>query len=311
MSSLAAAPLVGSLCTSGPMVGARDQSGSSRTPSNSDGVHHLPGNGDGGVQTGTALSQPQAESRARSTDRDWASEAELQHLLNPVVVIRPCFGTNAVLAACCSKPQFHAELNHTRTSASSRDLTEVTRAQVVRRIAEGRRVCDVVGLDPEFESSSVHQPRDLREAGVDAPLAGSDDRVPSQVAEFREGALERVTIEIVVDSRADEPLVVWSSCVAPGARFGRGPVDENRIALKSSSTTVNGRPDWKVPIPDSCQPSSKRLPLKGRSTPSSRSAGVCGGSRMARDSARAASGRARSGTTPRPRTCRSTSRTCS
>ena len=41
--------------------------------------------------------------------------------------------------------------------------------------------------------------------------------------------------------RADiDPLVVWSSCVAPGARSGRGSVVPTSTALKSSSVIVNG-----------------------------------------------------------------------
>ena len=37
------------------------------------------------------------------------------------------------------------------------------------------------------------------------------------------------------------------------------------MALKSSSTIENGRPDWKVPTPAICQPSTHRLPVNGRS----------------------------------------------
>ena len=62
-----------------------------------------------------------------------------------------------------------------------------------------------------------------------------------------------------------EPLVVWSPCVAPAAMSGLGADEEKRMPLKSSSTMVKGRPDWNVPIPETCQPSTKRLPLKGSS----------------------------------------------
>ena len=45
----------------------------------------------------------------------------------------------------------------------------------------------------------------------------------------------------------------------PGARLGRGFCEAKRNPLKSSSVTVNGRPDWNVPTPESCQPSVHRL----------------------------------------------------
>ncbi len=51
----------------------------------------------------------------------------------------------------------------------------------------------------------------------------------------------------------------------PGARLGRGFCDAYRNPLKSSSVIVNGRPDWNVPTPESCQPSAQRLPVNGSS----------------------------------------------
>ena len=85
------------------------------------------------------------------------------------------------------------------------------------------------------------QPGHLRDAEIDAPLIGADDGVPPEVAERGPGALERIAVQIVVrGATVTDPSVVWSSCVAPGARLGRGFVVETSTALNSPSVTVNG-----------------------------------------------------------------------
>ena len=113
---------------------------------------------------------------------------------------------SAAARLTASEPELEPELNHSRAAARPRDLAEVGGADVPRRIAERRRVGDVVRLDPELQGLAGRQPGDLRDAEIDAPLIGTDDGVPSEVAELGSGALEGVAVQIVVQARRDRTV---------------------------------------------------------------------------------------------------------
>ena len=105
----------------------------------------------------------------------------------------------------------------------------------------------------------------LRDAEIDAPLIGTDDGIPSEIAELGPGALEGARDS---DSCRDGTSPIRpSSGPRASCRARDSAADwsvETRTALNSPSVTVNGRPDWKVPMPAICQPSTKRLPSEGQ-----------------------------------------------
>src|SRR5688500_12803783 len=99
-----------------------------------------------------------------------------------------------------SKPQLQPELDDARATARPRDLPEACAADVTIRIPERRSIRDVVGLDSKLHRPAFHQAGRFGQAEIETPLIGSDDGVPPQIAERYPGALERIAVQIVVET---------------------------------------------------------------------------------------------------------------